>query len=180
MGVETKLPRAPARMTPGFAFSYVERCIKESLTMRQFGVPEMKLIVSELFDGDPECVYCGSSDVSRWDHLFPVARGGDTVIGNMVLACARCDDSKQASPYADWILSDARYSPKSRGVPDLDARIARIQMYVEAHAYSPRSIEKRLTRGELKRLETIRGSAAILRSELKALVQDVRARTGDQ
>ena len=64
----------------------------------------------------PECVFCGNREVKRWDHLVPVMKGGETVLGNMVPACARCDDSKQAFPFEEWMVSDAKWSPKSRGV----------------------------------------------------------------
>jgi len=157
------LPLAPSRMTTGFAFSFIERCIRESFATRRFGKPEMTQIIHELCSGDPECVYCGSIDVRRWDHLFPVAAGGDTVIGNMVPACSRCDDSKQALAYRDWVLSAARFSPRTRGVPDLESRLSRIDSYVERHTYAPRPIEQRLDREETRELEKIRQRAPIAR-----------------
>jgi hypothetical protein len=85
-------------MTTGFGFSFLERSIRESFASRRFGKAYMEQILGELSDGRVECVYCGSPEVHRWDHLFPVAAGGDTVVGNMVPACARCDDSKQDLP----------------------------------------------------------------------------------
>ena len=51
----------------------------------------------------------------RWDHVVPVAKGGDTVVGNMVIACSRCDYSKQASEFERWMNGDWRGCPKERG-----------------------------------------------------------------
>ena len=94
------LPRAPQRITPAFAFSYIERAIHEGLTLRKFGRREMDKAVRFFYrDRDPECLYRGSVDVLPWDHVMPVTQGGDTVIGDMVLACAPCDDSKQDTDF---------------------------------------------------------------------------------
>ena len=42
--------------------------------------------VLDFFDPTPhECIFCGNLDVKRWDHLVPISKGGDTVLGNMVL-----------------------------------------------------------------------------------------------
>jgi len=166
-------------MTTGFAFSYIERCIKENLASRKFGKKEMEAVINQLCSGHPRCIYCGSPDVGRWDHLYPVARGGDTVLGNMVPACNRCDDSKQDHAYAEWMLSDARFSPKSRAVADLEDRLRQIEAYVASHSYTPRPIEERLAPGELARLDFIRKKASSLRAELESLIHDVRARTGE-
>jgi len=173
-----KLPLAPSRMTTGFAFTFIERCIKESFANRHFGKPQMQQVIDELCPQSPQCVYCGSMDLRRWDHLYPVAAGGDTVVGNMVPACGRCDDSKQDLPYREWVTSSARYSPKSQGVTDLDVRLARLDSYVSRHKYSPRPIEQRLTQAEAAELARIRGKAAELRRDLDALVEAFRERNG--
>jgi hypothetical protein len=165
-------------MTTGFAFSFIERCIKESFADRHFGKAEMQQVIDELFPESPQCVYCGSREIRRWDHLYPVAAGGDAVVGNMVPACGRCDDSKQDLPYREWVISAARYSPKSQGVPDLDIRLARIDAYVAHHRYSPRPIEQRLSPTESAELTRIRERAAELRRDLDALVNAFRERTG--
>ena len=74
------LPRAPQRITPAFAFSFVDRAVREGLTLRQFGRPEMNKVVRFFYTNqEPECVYCGNNEVRRWDHLVPVMKGGDTV-----------------------------------------------------------------------------------------------------
>lgn len=47
-------------------------------------------------------IYCGAW-AKRWDHLHSISKGGDTVPGNLVPACARCDDSKQQDDWQEWI-----------------------------------------------------------------------------
>jgi hypothetical protein len=157
-------------MTTGFGFVTLGRCIRETFTTWNFGAEQREQVLRELCPAGPECVYCGSPDVGRWDHLYPVAEGGDTVIGNMVPACPRRDDSKGQRPYRQWMLGDARYSPKTRGVPDLEARLARIDAYVAAHAYRPVPVEERLTPEEAAELARLREAMALLRRDLDALV----------
>jgi hypothetical protein len=125
-----KLPRVPQRTTPGFVFSILDRSIKDCLSRRQFGLVEIKQVIDFFGEGPPECVFCGSAAVARWDHLVPITSGGETVLGNMVPSCARCDDSKQHRPYEEWMLSEGPSSLKGRGVTDVEARIERLKEYV--------------------------------------------------
>lgn len=173
------LPRVPQRTTPGFAFSTVERALRECLATRQFGQEEIAKVLEFFGTDPPECVYCGSHEVQRWDHLFPISRGGETVLGNLVPACAHCDNSKRAVPFEKWMVSDAKWSPKSRGVRDIDQRVERIKAYVQHFDYAPRSLEKRLDEHELERLTTIRSRLQDLREDIDAFIEDHRTRTGD-
>lgn len=77
-----KLPRVPARTTTGFAFSMVDRALRERLAERKFGRAEVEKVL-EHFGDPPNCAFCGDERIARWDHLVPVTRGGDTVLGNM-------------------------------------------------------------------------------------------------
>ena len=133
--------------------------------------------VLAFFDtAEPECAFCGSSTVRRWDHLEPVSQGGETVLGNMVPACGRCDDSKQHLPFEQWMTSDAKWSPNSQGVKEIQRRIERIKAYVEHFDYQVRPLEKRLTKEEFDRLEEIRSRLATLRSDIDKLIADFRVR----
>jgi len=174
----SKLPAAPQRITTGFAFSYVERALKEGLSDRRFGKAEMDAVLAFFGCDPPECVYCGSPDVKRWDHLVPVTKGGETVLGNMVPSCARCDDSKQHLRLDEWVCGNARFSPKSLQVRELGARVERIQAYVQHFGYTPREFEARLADDELVRLQNIRDSLASLRADIERLIADYRVRTG--
>ena len=173
-----KLPRVPSRTTPGFAFSMVKRALQDCLARRRFGQKEMADVMSFFGTDEPECMFCGSRDVKRWDHLVPINNDGETVLGNMVPACARCDDSKQHLPFEEWMTSDAKHSPKSRGVKDVDQRIARIKAYVQRFGYRVQPLHERLSEQERQRLSEIDSKLQKIREEVDALIADYRGRTG--
>jgi len=80
-----------------------------------------------------ECSYCGSN-ASEWDHLRPLVlnkkpTGYISEIHNLVPACGKCNQSKGNKPWASWIVSDAKLSPKSKGITDLEQRIERLTIY---------------------------------------------------
>jgi len=171
------LPRAPQRTTPAFGFSFVERAISEGFARRAFGQSEMAEILRFFYkDQDPECIYCGSGDVRRWDHVVPVKNGGDTILGNMVPACARCDDSKQASDFEEWIDGDAPLSPRNRGIDDTASRVWRIQEYVAHHGYKAQGIAERLDETEWGELQEIQNQVTDGRRRLEQLISNYRAR----
>ena len=173
-----KLPKSPSRTTTGFAFSILERAIRESFAERDFSNSEKESILAFFNPDEPECVFCGSRDVGRWDHLVPVRNGGDTILGNMVLSCSRCDDSKQHYDFEEWMRGNSQYSPTSLGVEDLEERIEKIKAYAKEYSYSPKSINKRLNKKERERLEKIMAVLQTARKDLEELSNDVRKRKG--
>ncbi len=90
----------------------------------------------KILEIDPEdicCAYCGTSS-SEWDHLNPLVKdkmptGFISEIKNLVPACGKCNQSKGNKAWSDWIKSDAKQSPKSKGVADLEDRISRLEEY---------------------------------------------------
>ena len=120
----------------------------------------------------------GSADVKRWDHLVAVSKGGETVLGNMVLACQPCDDSKGNRPFAEWMISNTPKSPLSQGIPDVRQRIEHITSYVKANKYVPRPLEERLAPSELQRMTKVRAELNALRTEVESLISDYRRRMG--
>ena len=170
-----KLPSAPQRISPAFAFSIVNRAIREGLALRKFGRREMDEVVRFFYgERDAECVYCGSADVRRWDHVVPVMQGGDTVVGNMVLACAPCDDSKQGRDFEQWMTGEAPLSPQSRDVADIASRVQRIRQYVGHFGYEARPIEQRLNQRERDALQGIQRQVEEARQRLEQLILDHR------
>lgn len=169
------LPAAPQRTTPGFSFSIVERSLRECIARREFGKLEMAQIV-EFFG--PSCAYCGTSPIQRWDHLVPISRGGDTVLGNVVPACSKCDDSKRDLLFDEWAVCSAPNSPRSRGVPDIEGRLHRIREYASRYDYAPLPPEKRLDADELRQFEVIRQDLSRLRRDVDKLIAMYRGRTG--
>lgn len=51
------------------------------------------------------CLYCGSIESIQADHVVPIARGGTHSIGNLVPACARCNQSKGSKLLTEWKAS---------------------------------------------------------------------------
>jgi|SRR5271156_3223917 len=90
----------------------------------------------EILQIDPEdirCAYCGDK-VTEWDHLRPIISNQEptgyiTEIANLVPSCGKCNQSKGKSHWRTWMEGAARLSPKTRGVPDLADRVARLQRY---------------------------------------------------
>ena len=80
-----------------------------------------------------QCSYCGSV-ATEWDHLRPLVlnkkpTGHVSEIHNLVPACGKCNQSKGNKPWATWMVSDARLSPKSRGIQDIEQRMERLTAY---------------------------------------------------
>lgn len=79
------------------------------------------------------CTYCGDP-ATEWDHLRPLVSeqrptGYISEIHNLVPACGKCNQSKGNKPWRDWMLGTAPRSPASRGVPDLEEKMSRIEDY---------------------------------------------------
>jgi 5-methylcytosine-specific restriction endonuclease McrA len=59
----------------------------------------------EQFGG--RCAYC-PAQAKTWDHVIPVADGGETVPGNILPACLSCNSSKKASDLVEWLKCTGR------------------------------------------------------------------------
>jgi hypothetical protein len=82
---------------------------------------------------ESQCSYCGAIS-SEWDHMRPLVlnkkpTGYISEIHNLVPSCGKCNQSKDNKEWRQWMLSDAPLSPKSKGVPDLQERIKRLEAY---------------------------------------------------
>ena len=91
------------------------------------------LRILEIDPQNQTCAYCGDKS-SEWDHLRPLIEGKKptgyiTEIANLVPSCGKCNQSKGNQPWRAWMTGTATRSPRSRNVPDLDARVARLQAY---------------------------------------------------
>ncbi|MEJ1155149.1 HNH endonuclease [Microbacterium marmarense] len=76
------------------------------------------------------CAYCGDG-ATEWDHFRPLVvaqkpTGYISEIHNLVPACGKCNQSKGNRHWRDWMLSSARLSPTTRGVVDIEVRMARL------------------------------------------------------
>ena len=178
-----KLPRRPTRITPAFGIQYVKRSLQECLSdrdARDFGQRAMDETVGfvKQLEDQPACVYCGSRDVKRWDHVIAVSEFGQTALGNLVLACAACDDSKGSRPFDQWMRGAAAKSPTSRGVPDVEERVRRVRGFMELHSTRRADFEERLNEVELRELRDIHRVLDSVYSRANRLVDDYRKRTG--
>lgn len=50
------------------------------------------------------CAYCRAAGATG-DHVIPTSKGGRSVIGNVVCACATCNTSKGDRTLREWIAS---------------------------------------------------------------------------
>ena len=80
-----------------------------------------------------QCAYCGG-EATEWDHLRPLVKdkrptGYISEIYNLVPACGKCNQSKGNKDWKIWINSNAKLSPKTKGIQDLEQRIARLEAY---------------------------------------------------
>ena len=72
-----------------------------------------------------------------------------------------------------------KHSPTSRGdVPDVEARIRRIEGFMERYGNRSVPLEERLTRSELREHEEIVRALLSVYSRANQFVEDFRKRTG--
>lgn len=57
-------------------------------------------VLIEEFEG--RCAYCGGI-ATTWDHIIPVAKGGQTIPSNIVPACRICNSSKRTRDVDIWL-----------------------------------------------------------------------------
>jgi len=87
------------------------------------------------------CAYCARPSTD-WDHLRPLVRnkrptGYINELRNLVPSCGPCNQSKSGRNWWEWMISDAKGSPKSRAIRDLDVRVARLQRFEAWGAVEP-------------------------------------------
>lgn len=90
--------------------------------------------IKEEFGG--HCVFCGQSGTKENrgivpDHLIPVTRSIELVIGNTMPACQTCNDSRGEN---DW-----RPFLRERFPGDAESQISRVDQYLARHPYHPPS-----------------------------------------
>lgn len=160
----TRLSKLPIKMSAGLGLSMIDRAVKESFTSRCATADLTKLRAYFESTGGINCFYCEASEPSRWDHLHAVSRGGDTMPGNLVPACARCDDSKQDRDVDEWVKSNSKYRPLLDCLAGLQKKIA---AYQEHFSYVPVEFEQRLSPEQLARYRRFKNEIDALRRLLE-------------
>ena len=91
------------------------------------------LRILEMSSTDIRCSYCGDKN-TEWDHLRAIISNQEptgyiTEIANLVPSCGKCNQSKGKSHWRTWMEGNAKLSPKTRNIPDLEKRVFRLQNY---------------------------------------------------
>lgn len=94
---------------------------------------EEALTILEMTPDDVRCAYCGDPS-SEWDHLRPLVvkmrpTGYISEIANLVPSCGKCNQSKGNKDWRKWILGGGKRTPASRGIANLEHRIARLNAF---------------------------------------------------
>jgi len=79
------------------------------------------------------CAYCGDK-YTEWDHFRPLiqnkrATGYISEINNLVPSCGKCNQSKGNSYWKTWITGNAKLSPTSRNIKNLENKIQCLEEY---------------------------------------------------
>lgn len=158
------LLKLPIKMSAGLGLSLLDRAVKESFAERCAKSDLERVRQYFLDSGDFRCLYCGSDKPSRWDHLHAVSRGGDTVPGNLVPACQRCDDSKQDKDVEEWARGKSKHRPSLEALPRIQAEI---QAYQAHFAHEPKEFEAKLSEAQLAKYKRFRKEIDALRIHLQ-------------
>jgi hypothetical protein len=98
------------------------------------------------------CIFCGEAGTTENrgivpDHLVPVTKFGELVLGNTVPACQTCNDSR----------GEREWRPFLRSVfsGDAEAQIGRVEAHLQKYDYRPVSLEEALSASERKAYEAL-------------------------
>lgn len=96
------------------------------------------------------CAYCGGP-FTEWDHLRPLVKakrptGYVSEIANLVPACGKCNQSKGGSDWRTWLIGGARLSPTTKGIANLEEKVARLEAYEQWR--EPRKVDFSTAAGE--------------------------------
>ena len=135
---EVRITGRTSSITGAFANSIVPNIKPSSEQLRE------AYAILKLDDDNLKCAYCGMNDATEWDHFRSTVNnkqhtGYLAEIYNLVPACGKCNQSKGAKYWKDWIRSNAKLSPGRRGVENLDELIKRLDEY---EAWSRDKVEK--------------------------------------
>lgn len=151
-------------MSAGLGLSLIDRAVKESFAARCTRQDLERIRSYFLGLGELRCLYCGSDKPSRWDHLHAVSRGGDTVPGNLVPACQRCDDSKQDKDIDEWARGKSKHRPSLEDLPRIQTEIRAYQSYF---GHEPEELEAKLSAEQLEKYKRFRKEIDALRTHLQ-------------
>lgn len=119
------------------------------------------------------CIFCGSAATKENrgivpDHLIPVTRFGELVVGNTVPACQTCNDSRGEKDWRPFIRA------KYPGDPEV--QIARVEEYLSRHPYHPQSLEAALSQTEQESYLVLLGDWETLLAKARELHKSAEER----
>ena len=109
---------------------HVQRGMRELLSPRALTDFEWNHI-RDFFDN--QCAFCGREDTGNPrtgivpDHLIPAVKHGEYCIGNIVPSCQDCNDHRGKKDWRSYLLAEFNN--------DAEARVKRIEAYLEKHPY---------------------------------------------
>jgi HNH endonuclease len=79
-----------------------ERSVLATLTMEQWEVCKLKF--------NNICCYCGEKRKLTQDHFYPLSKGGEYSMKNIIPSCRSCNCSKQDKDFFTWYPQQSFYS----------------------------------------------------------------------
>ena len=149
----------------------VSRGLREIAAPRQSLSKKQWDFLKETFDN--RCVYCGelATKENRGivpDHIIPVTRYGELVIGNAVPACQTCNDSRGDKDWREFL--------KSKFPLAAITHIQKIEAHLSEHPYRPVNPETFFTETELQQYYMLTEEWKLLLERATALRKKVKAR----
>lgn len=120
-------PKITGRVT-SLAAAFVHAIIP-----RRVDAAEQAQLFRRVGINEAECVYCGALATDK-DHLRAIVKGGRPsghfhTTDNLVPSCGPCNQSKGGADWNVWMKSAAKGSPATKGVPDIEERIQRLERF---------------------------------------------------
>jgi hypothetical protein len=149
-----------------------ERGLREIVSPRQTLSKRVWATVVEEFGG--VCVYCGQAgtEANRGivpDHVVPVTAFGELVLGNVVPACQRCNDSRGDGDWREFL--------KSRFPLDVEGQVKKVEAHLERHSYVPATVDLALSGSERAEYEGLLQEGRALMARARILREAIKSRS---
>lgn len=63
-------------------------------------------VLEELWEKTERCLYCGR-ELTQWnksvEHMVPLSKGGAHTLGNVIIVCRLCNETKRAMYFDEWL-----------------------------------------------------------------------------
>jgi hypothetical protein len=153
---------------------HVARGLREIVAPRQTMSKAQWQAVLEEFGG--LCIFCGHAGTEENrgivpDHLVPVTRFGELVIGNTVPACQSCNDSRGEKEWRPFL--------RATFPGDAEAQILRVESHLSKFDYKPVSLEAALSASERKSYSALLKQWKVMLDKARRLKNSAEKRRRD-